>query len=47
MFRVMFLVLSTSSMLKLPIEPGEYAGAIAEFCGKCIVSPAKVGEGIC
>ena len=47
MFRVMFLLLSPSSMLKLPIEPGEYAGAIAEFCGKYIISPAKVGERIC
>ena len=33
-------------MLKLPIEPGEDAGAIAEFCGKYIVCPAKVGKGI-
>ena len=47
MFRVMFLLLSPSSMLKLLIEPGEYAGAIAEFCGKYIVGPEKVGEGIC
>ena len=47
MFRVMFLLLSPSSMLKLSIKPGEDAGAIAEFCGKYIVSPAKVGEGIC
>ena len=47
MFRVMFLLLSSSSMLKLPIEQGEDAGVIAKFCGKYIVCPAKVGEGIC
>ena len=47
MFRVMFLLLSSSSMLKLPIEQVEDAGVIAKFCGKYIVCPAKVGEGIC
>ena len=47
MFRVMFLLLSSSSMLKLPTEQVEDAGVIAKFCGKYIVCPAKVGEGIC
>ena len=47
MFRVMLLLLSSSSMLKLPIEQVEDAGVIAKFCGKYIVCPPKVGEGIC
>ena len=41
MLKVTFLLLSPSSMLKLPIKPGEGAGAIAEFCSKYIASPAK------
>lgn len=47
MSKVEFLLLSPSSMLKLSIKPGEGAVAIAEFCSKYIVSPAKVREGIC